>query len=250
MASDSRSGHRTPPVDEDFSAVDQLAILTQLNTVIHDTQPLRSMLNQVSGLARAHIPGADVASITVLQQGQTLEVGFTGGFATSLDERQYQPPYGPSHQAATTGEVIHLRTTAADSRYPEYVRQADRHGVRQILAVGMPCRHTVNAALTIYATRPDAVWTERTTEAAFSFARCIHASILNAVLYRLALEEARQLRQAMMSRAGIEQAKGMIMLNHRCTPDEAFEHLSQTSARTHRKLRDVADDLIRASLNP
>jgi len=59
-----------------------------------------------------------------------------------------------------------------------------------------------------------------------------------------ALRLAEQMREAMESRAVIEQAKGMLIAAHRCTPDEAFQMLSKSSQRSNRKLRDVAKAMV------
>jgi AmiR/NasT family two-component response regulator len=48
----------------------------------------------------------------------------------------------------------------------------------------------------------------------------------------------------MESRAVIEQAKGIIMGERRCGPDEAFQILTKLSQDTNRKLRDVAAALV------
>jgi AmiR/NasT family two-component response regulator len=42
----------------------------------------------------------------------------------------------------------------------------------------------------------------------------------------------------------IDMAKGIVMGERKCGPDEAFEHLRRISQTEHRKLRDVAQDLI------
>jgi AmiR/NasT family two-component response regulator len=52
--------------------------------------------------------------------------------------------------------------------------------------------------------------------------------------------EVEQMKQAMASRAGIEQAKGILMSQRHCGPDEAFAILVKLSSQTNRKLRDVA----------
>jgi AmiR/NasT family two-component response regulator len=52
--------------------------------------------------------------------------------------------------------------------------------------------------------------------------------------------EVEQMKQAMASRAGIEQAKGVLMSQRHCGPDEAFDVLVKLSSQTNRKLRDVA----------
>lgn len=58
------------------------------------------------------------------------------------------------------------------------------------------------------------------------------------------VEEVLNLRQAMSSRATIEQAKGIIMGDRRCTADEAFSVLVELSNHTQVKLADVALALV------
>jgi len=53
-----------------------------------------------------------------------------------------------------------------------------------------------------------------------------------------------QLREAMRSRAVIEQAKGIVMGERRCTAEEAFDVLVKLSQDSNRKLRDVARGLV------
>lgn len=59
------------------------------------------------------------------------------------------------------------------------------------------------------------------------------------VLARLTLENAK-LREALDSRAVIEQAKGVLMGRHGCDPDQAFDFLGAMARRQHRKIRLVA----------
>ncbi len=61
---------------------------------------------------------------------------------------------------------------------------------------------------------------------------------------------ARQMREAMASRAVIEQAKGIVMAQLRCTPDEAFLRLSKMSRNTNQKLRDIAATLVERASKP
>jgi len=61
---------------------------------------------------------------------------------------------------------------------------------------------------------------------------------------------AQQLREAMQSRAVIEQAKGIVMAQQRCTVDEAFERLTKVSQNSNRKLRDVARALVEEASKP
>ena len=58
-----------------------------------------------------------------------------------------------------------------------------------------------------------------------------------------------QMRQAMESRAVIEQAKGMLIGAHGCTPDQAFQMLSESSQRANRKLHDLATAMVQGAQN-
>jgi AmiR/NasT family two-component response regulator len=53
------------------------------------------------------------------------------------------------------------------------------------------------------------------------------------------------MRAVLASRAEIEQAKGIVMAARHCTADEAFQHLVVLSNNSHRKLREVAGDVVR-----
>jgi AmiR/NasT family two-component response regulator len=52
------------------------------------------------------------------------------------------------------------------------------------------------------------------------------------------------MRAALTSRAVIDQAKGVVMADQRCTADEAFQHLVRLSNNTHRKVREVAQAIV------
>jgi hypothetical protein len=56
--------------------------------------------------------------------------------------------------------------------------------------------------------------------------------------------EVTQLRTAMASRAVIEQAKGVLMLLTGCAEQVAFDLLTHISSHTHRKVRDVAQEVV------
>ncbi len=64
-----------------------------------------------------------------------------------------------------------------------------------------------------------------------------------------AVEQA-ALLEAVENRAVIEQAKGMLMLKHRCDADSAFGLLVEISRRERRKVREVAGDIVHAGTRP
>lgn len=57
-------------------------------------------------------------------------------------------------------------------------------------------------------------------------------------------EENRQLREAMVGRGVIEQAKGILMAEVGCDPDAAFRLLVDRSRKERRKVRELAQDVV------
>lgn len=76
------------------------------------------------------------------------------------------------------------------------------------------------------------------------FAEYSAATMVTSSLYRSARKEVEQLQEAMSSRAGIEQAKGVLMAQHHCTSAEAFLRLQKMSNDTNVRLKDVAAAII------
>jgi PAS domain S-box-containing protein len=84
---------------------------------------------------------------------------------------------------------------------------------------------------------------ERFAESARSFA----ASAAN---HQSLVDEVMHLRRALTSRSTIEQAKGIIMAERRCSPEEAFQILAKLSQDTNVKVADVAAALVYKSQGP
>ena len=57
-------------------------------------------------------------------------------------------------------------------------------------------------------------------------------------------DEVQALRAALKTRPVIDQAKGMLIAEHGCSPDEAFEMISEASQRANRKVRDIAQAMV------
>ena len=98
-------------------------------------------------------------------------------------------------------------------------------------------------ALNLYAAEPRA-FTDGHEEDAALFATQASVVLANARAYWAAADLADGLRQAMASRAVIEQAKGKLMASSDATPEEAFAMLVSASQRENVKLRDVARRIV------
>ncbi|MBQ0991049.1 GAF and ANTAR domain-containing protein [Micromonospora sp. H61] len=201
------------------------------------------VLSRVAGLATRTVPGADQVSVTLVGAGGAHTAAFTGELALALDEAQYEQGQGPCLVAAAANVTVHVVDMTAESRWPDWAGQAVAAGAHSSLSIGLPMHESVTGALNLYATRPDAFRAEAVTLAE-TFGDYAAVAMTNAHLYDTQVTLAQHMQAAMKSRAVIEQAKGIIMGERRCTADEAFTILAKISQNSNRKLRDVAAALV------
>ncbi|MGY1704830.1 GAF and ANTAR domain-containing protein [Geodermatophilus sp. SYSU D00697] len=221
--------------------------LDELSRISLAAQPLSAALTRIAQLAREAVPGAAAASVTLIERGEARSVGVTGPLAAALDERQYATGFGPCMEAALTGAPVLIEDTSDEAVHRDFAVLARRLGVTSVLSVGLPLEHRLVGSLNVYCAggRLDGAAAELVTR----FAHHASVTVDNAAQYAGATDLVAQLRTALESRAVIEQAKGVLMERHGCTPDEAFERLVTKSQRKGRKLRLVAADLV-ASVQP
>lgn len=229
---------------DDSPISDPQTAFAELSAIMLGAQPLNEVLERVAQLAQQAIPGAHAVSVTLLDGDQARSIAFTGELAAALDERQYEAGYGPCMDAARTGTIIAIRDTANESNYPEFAREARNNGVTNTVSVGLPLPDRVIGALNVYGTDGHEPFDDDALTTAQSFAHYAAVALANAALYTSTAELVQQLQTALVSRAVIDQAKGIIMAQLHCGPDEAFATLTKQSQREHRKLRDIAKDVV------
>jgi GAF domain-containing protein len=224
-------------------ALDPDDAFAQLGRIVLGEQPLASILEQVVHIATQVLPAPVEASITFITGDEPVTVAFTGQTAVELDERQYEAERGPCLDAAASGQVVSIPDMAAETRWPRFSRTAVQHGIRSSLSIPLPVQREVTGALNFYASETSA-FTDESIVLAQTFAAHAAVAVTNAHLYESTAALAEQMKQAMTTRAAIEQAKGIIMRDRGCSPDEAFDALVRLSQQTHLKLRDIAQRLV------
>jgi GAF domain-containing protein len=229
--------------------IDPLAAFAELGRVKLSETSLDDVLNRVAATAQQALPGAADVSITLVRQHGPYTAACTGDLALALDERQYENHRGPCLQAAAEHRTISVPDTASDKRWAGWAPRAAAAGAGSVLSVGLPLLDDVSGALNIYGRQP-AAFDDRAVSLAQSFAAYAAVALANAYAYHHTSDLARQMQQAMDSRAVIEQAKGIIMAEQRCSADDAFAALTQISQNSNRKLRDVAAALVSAVQRP
>lgn len=189
---------------------------------------------------------ADIATLTVLTRtGEPATPYFTDELAQEVDEAQYVSGRGPCLEAVHRGHVVRLDDVAAETdRYPEFARTATVNGIASTLSVPMLAGDGPLGSLNLYA-EGTAAFDGADEARARAVVAPISSAVANAATFRRAVERADQLQEAMRSRAVIEQAKGMIMAATGCDAGEAFDLLREQSQAENRKLRDIAEQVVR-----
>jgi AmiR/NasT family two-component response regulator len=220
-------------------------ILARLAATALGGSSFQDLLKTLAQIAVDALPGAEAVSITLLRGHDAATAAYTAKLALELDETQYDSGYGPCVEAAQCGILLEITHMPTESRWPAYAARATELGVMSTLSVPLPIQTHVIGALNVYSRRPEP-FTATEREIAVDLAGCLAVACANAEAYADAVEQAEQMRAAMASRATIEQAKGMIMVQNRCSAEEAFEILRGASTSRNVKLRDIAEDMVRA----
>ena len=103
-------------------------------------------------------------------------------------------------------------------------------GIHSTLSIHLPVDAAeVAASLNLYSRR-HMEYSDAQVRAALPYAEQLAAAILSVDAYRSAAGLARDMSEAMRSRAVIEQAKGILMADQQISADEAFQQLVETLA--------------------
>ena len=202
-----------------------------------------SLLRKIADLARRTVPGAAQVSVTLVRGRRAQTAARTGDLAVDLDRWQYDHGAGPCLDAAAVPATFSVPDMTDEHRWPGFAAHAAGRGVLSSLSVGLPVREETTGALNVYALRPGA-FDDGAITLAQTFSGYAAVALANVHLYDATAALARQMQAAMESRAVIEQAKGIIIGERRCTPDEAFAVLTALSQSSNRKVRDVAAALV------
>jgi len=231
---------------------DPQTAFAELSRIMLGAEPLGQVLERVAQLAQQAIPGVGAVSVTLLDGDQARSVAFTGDLAAALDERQYEAGFGPCMDAARTGATVAVPDTATEQTYANFAREARRHGVTNTVSIGLPIAERTIGALNVYGMEGDAEgpFDQDAITIARTFGHYAAVALANAALYTSTAELVQQLQEALVSRAVIDQAKGILMAELRCTPDEAFTELARLSSRQERKLRDLAQEIVEQAQRP
>jgi GAF domain-containing protein len=206
---------------------------------------LQRSVNQVIGA----VPGADMASVSVLRGDAAETVASTSERVWAIDSEQYAAGEGPCLEAASTGRFVRVGVTEARERWPAFASSARAAGVESFLSAPLFIDEKFAGSLNLYGEPADSFDELDETLLRLYTAGAV-AAIANARRYAEARRLAENLRRAIESRSVIDQAIGMLMATRRLDAEEAFQMLARESQNTNIKLRDIAARVLDGARRP
>lgn len=224
------------PAIEDDDLRASLAALSQLATA---QMELTDVLTRVAEFAVAAIPGAQGGGLTLLEKNHHDTIVATAPFVAEVDAIQYGIGEGPCITAAAEARTLRSGSLEIDAQWPRFGPRVGRLAVHSALSIPLVTPAGVLGAMNIYAREHDA-FDEHAAVIGELFAVPAAIAVQNAQVLAQTKRLATQLQDALVSRATIDHAIGIVMSRVGCGPDEAFAKLRQMSQADNQKLHAIA----------
>jgi ANTAR domain/GAF domain len=195
--------------------------------------------------------GFDAATVSARHGSDLATIAATDQRFIALDDAQYETGEGPCLAVLDDHEPIPLDDVGENAdRWEHFSRTAAHLRVHSSLSMHLPVDSgDLAASLNLYSKQRLDLGDEQ-MNAAVPFAEQLAAAIISVEAHRSTATLARDLAEAMRSRAVIEQAKGILMADNRIDQDQAFERLAQLSSHANMKLHDIACRLVHERTKP
>ena len=217
---------------------DAASALAQAARTIHREDTLEETLAAIAETARISVPGIDHAGISIVTPKGGIETkAATDPIVWEFDRLQYDLGEGPCLSTMRGTPVVSVPRARHDQRWPRFMPQALRLGLRSQLAVRLFLDDEgTMGALNLYSTSQEEIDPDAE-----------HVAELFASHAAIALHQAREvehLNQALESRKVIGQALGIVMERYGLDENHAFSFLLRASSMSNIKVRDIAAQLV------
>lgn len=215
-------------------------LFIRLGRELTSQHTVEDVLHIVSRRAYELVPSAEHAAISRGSNGKFETVAATSDVPLLVDRIQYRLMAGPAVDALGNG-AYRVGDLATNTSWPEFGRQAaGEYGIHSLLSVRMYLEDDdLLAGLNLYSSERDAFdGSDQTT------------ATLLATHGALALTAARRqskidnLERALQTSRRIGTAMGILMASNKFTEQQAFDLLRIASQSNHRKLHEVADQVV------
>ena len=217
--------------------------IASLHRPVTDEDGLTDLLHRAAATAVQWIPDVDWAGVTIQIGGPAITAAGTDPRVQAVDAVAYELNDGPCLRAIRTGSQVAYSSAQIRASWPALAARASAEGVQSFLSTPLFDGAVPRGSLNLYSGSDSGF---ASFEADFLLVLCEYVGhgLGDFTAARGAREQNRQLREAIVSRAPIDQAKGILMAVHQISSDAAFDMLRLQSQHTNVKLRDVAAQFV------
>ena len=250
---DAQPGRIVPELSElsaiqrDADEAELYAGLRGVAGIVAGAQGVNDLLADVAEFAAQAIPGADGASVVLIDTHGISSVQSRAATAVlihEIDTAQYDElNEGPCITCMQSKRPTVSGSLGSDSRWPHFGGRVARRDMHSALALPLIVGDEVIGSINAYAKSRDA-FAEHAVRLGSQFARPAAISVYNSQLLANAQDRTLRLQRALDSRSVIDQAIGIIRSRSGGTAAEAFERLAHISQSENIKLYGVAEGLV------
>lgn len=233
------------PRDEDRTAAQPLELAdayAELQNLILDQRDVTEFLHELAMLAAAIVPGSH-CGVTLRRGSQLASVANSDEIALRMDELQYLGGLGPCLHALEYDERVDVPDMSSETRWGGYAAYALANGIQSSFSLPLRLDGSIRGAVNLFSPRIDG-FSETDIQRAQAFTDQAATSLTLLLRQADTVRLDHQMREALNTRAVIDQALGILMGARKISSREAFEHLRQASQSSNRRLSDLAAELI------
>lgn len=232
-----------PQTERDLMLAEQLQSFAR--RFVDGTGPLDPVA--VVREAAEAVPSALAAGLTLIQGDEPPRtLAATDRLVEEVDAIQYDTGEGPCLEAIQDNDITTSNDLARDGRWPKFcARAVDETPVRAMFGVRIFLGGDDRGALNFYANSTDA-FTDLDRGVGAIFATL--ASL--ALQHSIEQQKTANLMTALESSRQIGMAMGILMSSKLLTADQAFNQLRMASQHLHRRVRDVAEEVMVTGVLP
>jgi len=223
--------------------------LTGVSSLVAGARTVDDLVREVVAFAAHAIPAADGVSIALLKLRRhdtpAVEIcAASAAFVEEIDRVQYDELHeGPCTTSMQSGRVTVSGSLGSDDRWPRFGGRVARMAVHSALSLPLTVDDEVIGSINAYARCRDA-FGDHAVQLGSRFATPASVSIRNAQLLAHARERTEALQRALVTRAVIDQAIGIIRSRSGASAEEAFDRLKHLSQVENVKLAIVAEQIV------
>lgn len=230
----------TPPMRAERNQASTAATAGEVSDfarAVHTQGEPQQRLQRGVELAVDLIQGCDHAGVTIARGRRLGTPAASDDIVRRGDSWQQELDEGPCLDTVRLEHTVISADLAKEERWPRWAARAQQDlGVSSMLSVLLFTDRDTWGAMNLYADQPDA-WSDDDVDTAHALAGHLAVSLADA-------DEIAQRGRAMLSRTTIGQAEGILMERYGLGADQAFAYLRRVSQNSHRKLVDVATELV------